>query len=172
MLLLKSWQLLILSVVTSEQTPSANEDHVMLLKAAEKVVKWSLSWDYLSNYNFQSKERHVTLNFLRHSHVCPCSCISKCLLQVRDEGGRCLVGATESTEVLTIAVLKCWTSLLCFKTWKPVSHITVCVSVYVCLCVYARHQKHSWNISDQLVSSRVFFFFSFLYTHSYWTCYV
>lgn len=103
----------------------------------------------------------------------PCSCISKCLLQVRDEGGRCLVGATESTEVLTIAVLKCWTSLLCFKTWKPVSHITVCVSVYVCLCVYARHQKHSWNISDQLVSSRVFFFFfSFLYTHSYWTCYV
>lgn len=77
-----------------------------------------------------------------------------------------LVPLFESTEVLTIAVLKCWTSLLCFKTWKPVSHITVCVSVYVCLCVYARHQKHSWNISDQLVSSRVFFFL-FLFIHAF-----
>ena len=44
---MKSWQMLILYVTTSEQPPSANEDHVMHLKGLEKAMKWSWSWDWI-----------------------------------------------------------------------------------------------------------------------------
>ncbi len=31
--------------MTTEQTPSADEDHVIRLKALTKAIKWTLSWN-------------------------------------------------------------------------------------------------------------------------------